>query len=47
MNRDEAIKDCNDHWEFALSDVLQCKSGISVHVGLSKSKADIRKELGY
>ena len=46
-NKGGKLKDCNDHWEFALSDVLQCKSGISVHVGLSKNKADIRKELGY
>ena len=46
-NKDNTLKDYTDHWEFALSDVSQCKSGISIHVNLSKSKSEIRREFEY
>lgn len=46
-NKDSTLKDYTDHWEFALSDVSQCKSGISIHVNLSKSKSEIRREFEY
>ena len=46
-NKEHKLIDCNEHWKFNFSDILQCKSGISIHITLSRNKDDIKKELDY
>lgn len=46
-NNTDTLIDCNDHWEFSLNNILQSKSGISIHISLNRNKAEIKKEFGY